>query len=163
MTSCPLPLTWEPMCSSFRSYGKPWDVSEFDSYPYRLFYDHVAERGAGLAILVAVALVPVTDPCSPSKQKIQLECIDDLQVLVVLRDSGHRLVAVNVYRRPRQPPAMWEAIQRRLAAVKRGGMDVILVGGDFNETVQLGSGRAVLKCLRPGSCWSFLLVPYPCW
>ena len=38
-------------------------------------------------------------------------------------------MAVNVYRRPWQPSAVLEAIQKRVAAVKRGDMDVILVGG----------------------------------
>ena len=138
-----------------------FQAAELADSPYKVYYDEVASRGAGMAILVIHSLVPqcAAQP-QPRPEAKTLECYEDLQVLYISRPSGHRMILGNVYRRPKQDTHVWEVIQRKVAELPRRPGDVFIVAGDLNEVISTTSSGKVSKCLRFGNCWSFLYIPY---
>ena len=138
-----------------------FDVCELEGMGYRVFYDGVAERGAGMAILVAYALLPQPPAGLQDRGPELVQSFEDLQILTLTRPGGHRIIGCNVYRRPRQAADVWEVIQVRVAEARRTVNDLFFVAGDLNETLRPGAGSKVSKCMRPGHCWAYLHIPYP--
>ena len=114
-----------------------------------------------MAILVAYALLPQPHRGAATGGADPVQTYEDLQILSLTRPRGHRIIGCNVYRRPRQDADVWATIQQRVAEAGRTVNDLFFVARDLNETLRPGAGSEVSKCLRPGSCWAFLYVPYP--
>ena len=136
-------------------------VNELDGMGYKVFYDGVAERGAGMAIVVAYALLPRPRTNKGGAESELVQSYEDLKILSLTRPGGHRIIGYNVYRRPRQAIDVWGVIQRRVAESRRTQNDLFFVAGDLNETLRPGAGSRVSKCMRQGNCWAFLHIPYP--
>ena len=134
-----------------------FDVHDFDASPFAIFYDDVAQRGAGLAILVHYTFAALSEP----QKRPAVICVEDLMVLHLQRPGGCAFICANVYLRPLQRLDIWERIQWEVAKAftKHKGC-IFVMAGDLNESISIRGRGKVARALRPNNVWSFLHVPY---
>ena len=128
-----------------------FEVSDLEGMGYKFFYDGVAQRGAGMAIVVDYALLPQPTTAGQAKCPKPVQSCEQSQILSLSRPGGHRIIGCNIYGRPRQAVGVWAVIQRRVAEARRTIND-LMFAGDLNHTLRPGAGSKVSNCLKPGSC-----------
>ena len=125
---------------------------------YHIFYDQVAERGAGLAILVHYRFLST----GQFHGNGQLVSETDVQFLLLRRVGGIEVLCINLYIRPQRDTARWLVLQRSVEERHlRYPNAIVILAGDLNEVLTVWNRGKVATAIKHGHPWAFLMVPYP--